>query len=200
MDINDCLFHFIPKSSNNSGDESCGNIVFRHPSELRPLTLKNADDKVVAGCANWCLSPVIEKTASQLQRGFIHGRQLLQNIVDLDFSARERSLIASGAEPRLPFSCDLGLSRRGIVGILPILLLFDFAAAFPSVSHKWLRAVLLAIKIPRGILNLFDCLYDSNEAFCSVGGRPVAWIFNILCGVLQGCPFSGSLFVILNSH
>jgi hypothetical protein len=40
LDINDCLFHFIPKDANASLEAQTAEIVFRHPSELRPLTLK----------------------------------------------------------------------------------------------------------------------------------------------------------------
>jgi hypothetical protein len=45
-------------------------------------------------------------------------------------------------------------------------------------------------------MNLFECLYNSNEAYCDAGGGGAQWIFTILSGVLQGCPFSGSFFVI----
>ena len=78
---------------------------------------------------------------------------------------------------------------------MPIAALFDYAAAFPSVSHAWLRAVLSKIQIPRGIMNAFQALYEGNEGYTSMGGL-MSRIFTISCGVLQGCPFSGSLFVI----
>ena len=169
LDINEGIFHFIPKSANNTTESNAAEVVYRHPSELRPLTLKNGDNKIIAGCANWSLSTVISKAACRLQNGFVCGRQLVQNTVDLDFSSREQCL-SYNASNDLPFSSDLSLARKGIVGLLPILVLFDFAAAFPSVSHNWLRAVLKACKIPRGIMNLFECPYNGNEAFCNVGG------------------------------
>ena len=195
-DINEGLFLFPRKASSSNTDAQSGQVVFCHPTELRPLTLKNGDNKIIAGCANRSISPVIAKAACHIQRGFIFERQLLQNVVDLDFSCRESSLDFNARNPYWKFTEDLSLVRKGIVGMLPVLLLFDFAAAFPSVSHKWLRAVLVACKIPLGILNLFDCLYTGNEGYCSVSGGEVRWIFSVLCGVLQGCPLSGSLFVI----
>ena len=195
LDINEGAFHFIPKSANNTSESAAAEVVYRHPSELRPLTLKNGDNKIIAGCASWCISTVISKSACKLQNGFIHGRQLVQNTVDLDFSSREHCL-SFNASNDLRYRCNLSLARKGIVGLLPILVLFDFAAAFPSVSHNWLRAVLKALQVPRGIMNLLECLYNGSEAFCNVGGSGMAWIFSVLSGVLQGCPFSGSLFVI----
>ena len=73
--------------------------------------------------------------------------------------------------------------------------LFDYAAAFPSVAHAWILAVLETIKVPRGVLNCFRALYDGNQGYTSIGGL-ITWIFEVGCGVLQGCPFSGTLFVI----
>ena len=78
---------------------------------------------------------------------------------------------------------------------LPIIALFDYASAFPSVARAWILAVLRVIKIPQGVLNAFQALYSGNEGFSTTGGL-VVWIFSVTCGVLQGCPFSGSLFVI----
>jgi len=57
----------------------------------------------------------------------------------------------SANAPEIPFKCDLGFSRKGIIGLLPILVLFDFAAAFPSISHKWLKAVLKACRVPQRV-------------------------------------------------
>ena len=38
-----------------------------------------------------------------------------------------------------------------VISSLPMPILFDFAIAFPSVAHAWLRAVLVAIRAPTGI-------------------------------------------------
>ena len=48
--------------------------VFRHPNELQPLSLKNADNKVVAGVGNWCIKPVVADAAMRSQADlFIRG-------------------------------------------------------------------------------------------------------------------------------
>ena len=78
--------------------------------------------------------------------------------------------------------------------MLPLTVLFDFAAAFPSVAHAWL-SILIAINVPTGILNAFNVLYSGHEGYGKVGGI-LKWIFSVKCGILQGCPFSGTLFVI----
>ena len=56
-------------------------------------------------------------------------RQLLQNVIDLDTYAHIYSLSAAAA-------------------LLPILVFFDFAAAFPSVSNEWLHKMLIALHFP----------------------------------------------------
>jgi len=152
-------------------------------------------NKIVAGVVNYAISPVVAKTASRLQRGFVEGRVLTQNPVDLDSESRRLSFeFYRNRDPREYWS-EIQMAQLGLVNALPLIVLFDFAAAFPSVAHAWLRAVLVAIKVPTGLLNVFDGLYHTNTAFWNIDGQ-TRFLFHILSGVLQGCPLSGSLFVI----
>ena len=57
------------------------------------------------------------KHISKIQRGFIRGRQFTENIVELDAKAREYSMTVDASN-------------------MPALVLWDFAAAFPSVLHS----------------------------------------------------------------
>ena len=93
------------------------------------------------------------------------------------------------------FQVDLLKVALSTIFSLRVAALFDYAAAFPSVSHAWLLAVLHKIKIPKGVLNALHALYEGNEGYSNIGGL-ITWIFSVGCGVLQGCPLSGSLFVI----
>ena len=45
------------------------------------------------------------------------------------------------------------------------------------------------------MLNAFNVLYQDNEGVAKVGNL-LKWLFSVKCGVLQGCPLSGTLFVI----
>ena len=63
------------------------------------------------------------------------------------------------------FEGDIKIGHTGTVGKIPLLLFLDYAAAFTSVSHSWMFLVLNAIGLPKGWLNLIECLYESNEAF-----------------------------------
>ena len=81
---------------------------------------------------------------------------------------------------------QLCLSRGWLVAILAF---FDFAAAFPSIIHKWLFLTLVAGGLPAEICNFFRALYTLNAALDTMGNF-MLWY---LSGVLQGCP--GSAFV-----
>ena len=118
-----------------------------------------------------------------LQRGFVPGRQLIENIVDLDTEGRIYGMKAAS-------------SFAGGSGCCPILAFWDFAAAFPSVAHAWLFLVLEARGVPDGFLAVIVAMYDMVCAFAVADGC-TTFLFWILTGVLQGCPLSGMLFAII---
>ena len=88
-DLNDGLFIFPCKVKE---EQTAGAPLVCHPSETRPLTLKAADNKFVAGRLNQAIGPVVQAHASRTQNGFVAGRQLLQNAVDLDFQGRRLAM------------------------------------------------------------------------------------------------------------
>ena len=191
--INESITVFIPKAS--AGADENENAVTVRPLETRPLALKNEDNKAVAGVTNQAISPVVQACASKIQRGFVNDRVLVQNVVDLDFASRAGALRYGGSKHGYDFDSDLSIRRDGCIGRLPVLTLYDFASAFPSVAHAWLFAVLVCIRVPKGALNVFEALYKDCDAYWCGGGVEY-WLFKIISGVLQGCPLSGSLFVI----
>ena len=171
IDFNDALHHFAAK-----GDEDLDHSeVLRSPSDTRPLGLRNTDNKTIAACANWSMKKTISVGASRLQNGFIFHRNFLNNIVNLDAAARVYSMDTSK--------------------LLPIIALFDFGAAFPSVLHQWLWRVLRAVGLPLGAIDLGWSLYWFVMWFGKINNAVTHFLFMIFSGVLQGCPLSGSFFV-----
>eukprot|EP00969_Alexandrium_andersonii_P150972 6675717-Alexandrium_andersonii.AAC.1 len=83
---------------------------------------------------NDMLSAMNSKHISSIQRGFVRGRQPLQNVVDLDYFAHAYALDA------------LEQNKR------PIMLFLDVAAAFPSLAHDWIIMVLMQLGAPAGFL------------------------------------------------
>jgi len=200
-DINLSLMVFLAKGGDGNASANIPDTIFNHPAEMRPLSLKQGDNKLVASVLNYCISPAISASAIDMQRGFIHGRQLAQNVIDLDFSSRMFALdFYSGISNPTPMGIDtfemFVVPSAGIVKDLPLTVLFDFASAFPSVAHAWLFAVLEAIRLWPAFLRAIRNLYKGNLAYGRLSGL-LRFLFPILAGVLQGCPLSGTLFAFV---
>ena len=148
------------------------NGAYREAEDTRPLGLKCSDNKVIAGVANHTWKSMLADQLGQAQRGFLSGRYPSLNILDLDAWCRKLSF--PGASE------------------LPLLVLFDFAAAFPSISHRFLFTVLRWLKVPAGLMRLLEAFYTEVRGLGLSGQE----LFRIFAGVLQGCPLSGSLFTI----
>ena len=126
---------------------------------------------------NYTHKHVLTRGACRIQKGFIAYRQMLANVVELDARAHCFALCSPAY-------------------LLPLIVLFDFSAAFPSVSHTWLFMCLEAMKFPTGFINVVRSLYSDNIATHSVQGRTHV-LFRIVSGILQGCPLSGFLFAVV---
>ncbi len=109
---------FIPKTS-----EAQTKAGQARPGETRPLTLKNSDNKIIASAWLQCLKKPYKGYVDPMQGGFVPGRQFLQNLLDIDTQARLDSMPKNG-------------------GQLAHMIFFDFAAAFPSISHEWMWVVI----------------------------------------------------------
>ena len=68
--------------------------IIREAHDTRPLSLKNTDNKIVTAVVNQAIIRSVSNGTHPSQRGFVPGRQLLQNVVDLDFHSRLCSLHA----------------------------------------------------------------------------------------------------------
>ena len=78
---------------------------------------------------------------------------------------------------------------------MPFLLLLDYAAAFPSIVHGFIFVVLEAVGASVQLMRFLRALYSNNRCFASFDGEQF-FLYLIESGILQGCPLSGSLFVI----
>ncbi len=117
------------------------------------------------------------RQASQLQRGFVRGRQLAQNVLDLYVAARIHG-------------------TRQHAHLLPALVFWDFAAAFASASHEWLFLALWALGAPDGFINLVKGIYYLSHSFIAEGSALTFFCWT-LSGVLQRCLLSGLLFAVV---
>ena len=140
----------------------------------RPLSIVNTDNRLIASFFRIHLESIFSRWVSAAQRGFIRGRSMMANIIDIDLQSMLISL-------KHPFGA---------------LILFDFKAAFPSVSHKYMWAVLRRIGVPRKWVKALKRLYVNNVHFVKFRGKTFG-SFTTSSGVRQGCPVSPLIFAVV---
>jgi hypothetical protein len=171
MKFNTCNLAFIPKGEDPNDDI----LVARAPSSTRPIFLSNTDNKYFALAINRTLAEVAKIVVHPRQRGFVQGRSLVDNVLEVEGYAQSYT-IAEAENPAI--------------------FLFDLMAAFPSLSHQWLFVVLAKMRIPKGIIRALKALYADCSATIVLGGRRLRTI-HMLSGIRQGCPASGTLFALV---
>ena len=107
------------------------------------------------------------------QRGFVPGRSMLSNVVDIDEA----------------------MQRVALEGCSGAAWFFDFQAAFPSVAHRFLLRTLTAAGLPEWLLRFVHRLYQHNCCRLVIGGA-VHDGFEARAGIRQGCPLSPILFAV----
>ena len=103
----------LPKKA--TGATATGEPVY-DPETTRPLALVNCDNRIVAAAAKSRWERTFAAYVHPSQRGFLSGRSILQNVVDIDDAA-------------------MTVSLRHAAGAI---VLFDFRAAFPTLSTEFL--------------------------------------------------------------
>lgn len=111
-----------------------------------------------------------------MQRGFVKGRQLLDNVFDVE-AAVERYLYHEGNDP----------------GVF----LFDVEAAFPSAAQPWIWQVLERMGLPCRLRRAVQFLYKDVHVRFLLNGRLSERSICVRSGVKQGCPSSGFLWALL---
>lgn len=123
--------------------------VVRPPEGTRPLNLKNCDNKTCTGVVHEVLAQDLPRTAPKEQRGLVRFRQGLEHIVDMDAQARIQDFLASS---------NIGQDVDEALLLLALMISFDFATAFPSVSHEYLFICLQCADVPTEVVNYFKAL------------------------------------------
>jgi hypothetical protein len=118
------------------------------------------------------MMPALQGWAAPCQRGFIAGRCPDIGILEIDTAAR-CTAITKGDQPG-------------------ILALFDFAAAFPSISREFILMVLHAAGFPDWVSALAKVAWRGSRIADSDGNVD----YDIISGVGQGCPASAVMFVV----
>ena len=88
-------------------------------SDTRPLVIVNTDNRIIANAMRFRLEPELAGWISHEQRGFLGGRSMLTNVIDVEHGSQQAAL----------------KEEQGAT------ILLDFKAAFPSLSHGFLHGI-----------------------------------------------------------
>jgi len=170
--FNESVMVFIPKKATSTRAD--GSEVFP-PGNMRPLNITNTDNRILCSAVRLHVEPLVAPGVSPEQRGFIRGRSMLSNVLDI-----EEAMI------------DGALTQA-----FPPAVFLDFEAASPSISQAFIQQVLAARGWPPWFCNFVGIIYDNNYCHLSLSGFTGAG-FGITTGVRQGCPLSPLIFAIVS--
>ena len=163
-DFNESLVFFLPKSSTVSALD--GSPAYE-AQNVRPLNVTNCDNRLIASAVRIALEPRIAPYITSSQRGFLKGRSMIANILDVDEAM---------AHAAIDGDCGLAFS-------------FDLAAAFPSLERQFFEAFFESLGWPPFLLRIISNLYVGNFCWFSIGGERTPG-FMLARGIRQGCPLS----------
>jgi len=170
--FNISFLHFLPKQSVGKTEEG---LEIYSADSVRPLNVCNTDNRILASATRRAIEPILAKNISILQRGFIGGRDMLDNLFDVE----EAMIIAAS-------------TGEGATALF-----FDFAAAFPSVEHEVMFEYFSALGWPSWLRNMVWNLYTNYSCLIVLGSKIHAG-FDITRGIRQGCPLSPLLFAAMS--
>ena len=168
--FNAAILICIPKKVVHQGPDGSSYYL---PQQLRPLSIVNTDNRLVASAARLRFEAPISQAIGSAQRGFLKGRSMLLNVLLVD--TRLRTACAESDHAGAVF--------------------FDFEAAFPSLAHRYLHATLEKLGLPASVSNLVRSLYFGHGCQVTQQGFS-ATAFPVQAGIRQGCPLSPLLFAL----
>jgi hypothetical protein len=169
-DFNASLLFFLPKKISGATEDG---TVFYDADAVRPLNVTNADNRLLASAVRLFIEPFVAGRISSAQRGFIAGRSMLANLVDIDEAMAINAITEDSAAA----------------------VFLDFSAAFPSVEQEMMHEIFRALGWPNWLLRFIVVLYQRNFCYIVLDGARFDG-FTISRGIRQGCPLSPLLFAV----
>ncbi len=170
--FNESIIVFLPKKPTSSMPD--GTTIYP-AGNFQPLNITSTDNRLLCSAVRLHIEPIVEPGISHEQRGFLRGRSMLANVIDVE-------------EAMLEAAC---------VNELPFAIFLDFEAAFPSINQHFMQRVLESRGWPVWFQNFVKILYDNN--FCTISANGVHTSgFHLTAGVRQGCLLSPIIFSIIS--
>ncbi len=103
---------------------------------------------------------------------------MINNLIDIDTALHAASL-----------------AKLSFAQLLPALILFDFAAAFPSLAWIWIWTIFIHSGFPCWYIAAIKVFYHKLIHYYRLKGK-VKMIFEVFSGIKQGCPMSSIIFAV----
>ena len=123
-------------------------VPYCSASGTRPISIVDAANRILASIFTAALEKELGHLLNRAQKGFLKGRQMLRNVLIIDMAAQKISV----------------RSKSGAI------LLFDFAAAFPSLSHDMMWDVLSLGGIDASVIAVVKTFYTHNRHLLKLHG------------------------------
>eukprot|EP00253_Pinus_taeda_P009325 PITA_09325 len=140
----------------------------------RLISLCNSSYKIVAKLLANRIKPLLQKLISLAQGGFVKGRQILDNVIQI-----QEALHSSHTR-----------KEQGMI------IKLDMSNAFDRVNHSFLLRVLAAFGFRQEFINLIKACIENIWIAPMVNGRPTEF-FSATRGLRQGCPLSPFLYILM---
>ena len=163
------VIKLIPKPNKNPN----------YVNHARPITLLNVDVKILARCLALRLTNVVRFITTTDQKGFVKGRQMGANILDV------YSIIAAAEEGN---SNDKNM-----------LLFLDIEKAYDTIKWRFITTVLERLGFPSSFIKWFEVLQKNREIRVYNNGHSSAPITPSR-GLAQGSGLSPFIFIIAMSR
>ena len=141
----------------------------------RPISLINADERIISKAHNRRLAPLLKHIVSPSQTGFIPGRWIGTNIATMQ--------ACLDAPPP---------GARQVDGLMAVM---DFEKAYDRLAYRYMDTILQHVGFGERARRWYKATYCNQTAAVFMNG----WLstpFSILSGVRQGDPLAPSLFAI----
>ena len=139
----------------------------------RPITLSNIDYKIIAKLLSNRLKSVVSSIVGRQQQGFIKGRNIAN--------------IIRGIDDIMEYIRSNNLKE--------ILFIIDFKQAFDKINNSYITAVFKKFGFGENFIKWLNILLKDRQS-CLKNRGYVSRLFEVTCGVKQGCSIAPLLYVI----